>query len=368
MTRYFLLLCLLFVAPFGFSQEKLDIDLSSSCSFDGAPIETHIYGFKSSAEAKGIVDQIVGHIGLKRNFQITAGNVPNAVATIKKKYDGTYDRYIIYSQSFITHIINQTNSYWAAIGIMAHEVAHHLNGHTLKGGSRPPTELEADEFAGFILYKMGATLEEAQKMFNNKTMYQRYDSNTHPATSARLEAVAVGWQRAKERSSDRKEYTPPRREPVKTTTTYETNKPKTTTNTTTYKKKVDGKFNKVWAEHNVYEYGVKGMKIHADYNINNMKGTKGKLVAYFYYKDGTKLKDTNKKYRTTDGQVSTSKDFNPNYDRTLYSDYWVFIPYDEFHLGTGKTNLKCKFIIFEYTTGQPKSVVHSEDIHFYYTK
>ena len=36
--------------------------------------------------------------------------------------------------------------------LLAHEVGHHLNGHTIhRGGSTPELELEADEFAGFIL-------------------------------------------------------------------------------------------------------------------------------------------------------------------------------------------------------------------------
>lgn len=211
------------------SQEKLDLDLSNSCSFNGAPISGEIYGFTSSSEAVKIIDEIVGHIGLKRNFKIEAGNVPNAAAAIRPTVNGN-ERYIVYSQNFMSHIINESNSYWAAIGIMAHEVAHHLNGHTLTaGGSRPPTELEADEFAGFVLYKMGATLEQAQSMFNNRTMYQPYDSRSHPATSARLEAVAVGYQKSKEKSGNTSVSSlPNNRQPINTPTNYPNN------NTSTY--------------------------------------------------------------------------------------------------------------------------------------
>ncbi len=177
-----------------FAQEKLDFDISKSCSFYGEKIEGNIYSFKSTKEAIKIVDDIVDLVGLKRKFKIMSGNVPNAVAVIKPTPNG-YERYIIYSQDFISNLKAESNSYWSAIGVLAHEMAHHFNGHTLlNGGSRPPTELEADQFAGFILGKMGATISEAQTMFNNKLMYQEKDSQSHPGTKARLEAIAVGWE------------------------------------------------------------------------------------------------------------------------------------------------------------------------------
>ncbi|PTX62115.1 hypothetical protein C8N46_103213 [Kordia periserrulae] len=234
-----------------FSQQKLNMDLTNSCSFDGSPITGEIYGFASSNEAISIVDEIVGHIGLKRNFQIQASNVPNAAATIRRSPNGTYERYILYSQNFISRIINRSNSYWAAIGVMAHEIAHHLNGHTLKGPSRPPTELEADEFAGFILYKMGATLEQAQSMFNNSLMYTRYESATHPATSARLEAVAVGYQKAKEKDGKTTVSKLPDYKKNYPNTTTKTNYPNTTTypktTTTTKPKTTTSTSNKVFS-------------------------------------------------------------------------------------------------------------------------
>ena len=51
------------------------------------------------------------------------------------------------------------------MSILAHEVGHHINGHTL-GASMSAyenriQELEADEFSGFVMQKIGATLEQA---------------------------------------------------------------------------------------------------------------------------------------------------------------------------------------------------------------
>lgn len=79
---------------------------------------------------------------------------------------------------------------------MAHEIGHHLQGHTLvPGGSRPPSELEADDFSGFTLYQMGAELEDAQKAM--ATFGDPNGSATHPPRDQRLVAIEKGWDRAK---------------------------------------------------------------------------------------------------------------------------------------------------------------------------
>ena len=204
MRRFFYILICPFLINTNivYCQKKVDLDIDNICTFNGKPIENDLYSFESSNEARVIAKRIVDEIGLKINFDIFASNVPNAVARIEKDSLGNIVRSILYSQNFINQIKNETNSYWPAIGILAHEIAHHLNGHTLnKGGSRPILELEADEFAGFILQKMGATLKQAKSMFTNSLMYTPYDSKTHPATNTRIEALVVGYQKAKEKNN-----------------------------------------------------------------------------------------------------------------------------------------------------------------------
>ncbi|MCB0640456.1 MAG: hypothetical protein KDC44_02405 [Phaeodactylibacter sp.] len=172
------------------AQYELDIRTENSCSYYGEEITDKVYGFSSSREAEDIVRDILDIVGLKPNFMIKAGNVPNALATIQNG-----ERMIIYSQNFILQINNSTGTDWAGISILAHEIGHHLNGHTISGtGSRPPLELESDEFSGFILGKMGASLNEAQSAINKAG--SNSGSATHPPKSARLEAIAVGWNKA----------------------------------------------------------------------------------------------------------------------------------------------------------------------------
>src|SRR5690606_38394645 len=63
------------------------------------------------------------------------------------------------------------------------------------GGSQPPTELEADKFSGFVLYKMGASLDDAQLALG-KLVAEGPDGRTHPGRGKRMAAIAEGWKQA----------------------------------------------------------------------------------------------------------------------------------------------------------------------------
>src|SRR5690606_3988707 len=79
------------------------------------------------------------------------------------------------------------------------EVGHHLNGHTLKsGGSNHRIELQADEFSGFVLARMGCSLGDAQAAVNK--MLPDEGSATHPANADRLATIEKGWQRGNGRT------------------------------------------------------------------------------------------------------------------------------------------------------------------------
>lgn len=146
--------------------------------------------FASDKEAQEVMEKIMEVMGLQSNFVIQAARVPNAAAAII----GT-QRYILYNPSFISEIRRTSRHDWPAISVLAHEIGHHLNGHTLQlTGSRPAMELEADEFSGFVLRKMGASLAEAQTAL--QLLASPYGSLTHPPAKERLKAVEAGWNRA----------------------------------------------------------------------------------------------------------------------------------------------------------------------------
>ena len=95
-------------------------------------------------------------------------------------------------------------------------------------------------------------------------------------------------------------------------------------------------FKKIWLEHNAVQNGEKGLKVHIAFDISGMKGQNCKAIAYFDYPKGTGVKDTNGRYRTTDGNVCASTEFVPGWPNTSYSDLSVFIPLSELHLLPGK--------------------------------
>ena len=139
---------------------------------------------------QGMLQEIINATGLHTSFELKEANVLNIEASISHR-----KRYILYNPTYITSLNRISKSKWAVMALLAHEVGHHLNGHTIrKGGSRPALELEADEFAGFILHKLGASLEQSQNV-----MYyiaKAKESKTHPSKNSRLLAIEKGWNKA----------------------------------------------------------------------------------------------------------------------------------------------------------------------------
>jgi hypothetical protein len=191
----FCITILFFNAPVQVGGQELFVR-DAYCSYTGDnDIAEDIYTFSSDEEANLAVERILKYTGLKKNFLIKAANVNNAEASIRGN-----TRFILYNQEFMLRVKKVTNTDWSAISIMAHEIGHHLQGHTLlPGGSRPNIELEADKYSGFILQKMGATLEQAKAAMSSIASEQ--GSETHPGKQARLAAITNGWIEARDLTS-----------------------------------------------------------------------------------------------------------------------------------------------------------------------
>ena len=123
-------------------------------------------------------------------FVVTAGPVTNAAALVMLDEARVPRRVIAFNPDFINSTRQQTQgNAWAPVSIMAHEIGHHLSGHTItEGGSRPQIELEADKFSGFVLQKMGASLADATKAI--LTFGSETDQATHPGRDRRASAIA----------------------------------------------------------------------------------------------------------------------------------------------------------------------------------
>lgn len=147
-------------------------------------------GFASVNEAARMAKEIVDAAGLKPNFKIAEARVPNAMAVV---HGGK--RYILYNPSFISLLTRATGTKWSAISVLAHEIGHHLYSPSVNKGTIPmANELEADEFSGFVLGKLGATQEEAEIAI--KLLASERASKTHPGRDDRVNSIAKGWKRS----------------------------------------------------------------------------------------------------------------------------------------------------------------------------
>ncbi|RYY90886.1 MAG: hypothetical protein EOO15_00765 [Chitinophagaceae bacterium] len=151
-----------------------------------------------SRDAADAIRNILRPIGLAPNFVLVpCDNIENAAAVTLD--DGF--RYIVYDRRFMDAIANRAQTNWSYTAILAHEVGHHLQGHTTTSSSslaaRRRQELEADEFSGFVLQKMGATLVQAQAAMQALPEPEDETRSDHPARWRRLAAIKEGYDRAR---------------------------------------------------------------------------------------------------------------------------------------------------------------------------
>lgn len=192
----------LIIPQFSLSQSTLDygneINYVKVCNYVQAN------SFSSNEEAEIVLDLILSTIGAEKRFVLKpCSNINNAVAL---QMSGI--RYIFYDPAFINNI--SSGEFWIKFFVLAHEVGHHINGHVVDVDSfgtkkislyeNRLQELESDKFAGFILQKLGASLNEtlaAVSQFSNSD--DTY--STHPNRDKRALATTQGFNKAKSNGS-----------------------------------------------------------------------------------------------------------------------------------------------------------------------
>jgi len=189
MKKSLLSLFTFFLALQIFAQTSIRIGLHESVPKSGWSVP--VSNFASVAEGQQLIHEILDAVGLRANFEIrSTASIQNAAAV---SYGGK--RYVLYNPNFINALVRTSGNRWSAVSVLAHEIGHHLKGHTVGAqGSQPSKELEADEFSGFALRKMGASLDDAQSAM--KLIASQRASTTHPAKHNRLTAIENGWSSA----------------------------------------------------------------------------------------------------------------------------------------------------------------------------
>ena len=176
-------------------ENKYEVLIENSCGFDKDVINQKVYAFASDIDADNALEKIMKLTGLPPNFEIKSANVDNACAVVECDDKGGCKRIIYYNQEFIEKMNDATNTDYTELAILAHEIGHHLSGHTIaEPKNRHEEELEADKFAGFILHQLGASIETAKNVFSYSP---EEGSQTHPPKVARIAAITSGWYDSK---------------------------------------------------------------------------------------------------------------------------------------------------------------------------
>jgi hypothetical protein len=142
---------------------------------------------KNDIAAYKTVVNVIRETGLAQNFVILPGNVEKVTAFVQDN-----ERILEYNPEFMQKLEGDTN--WHGISVLAREIGHHLSNHDLKGGeSTMEEELEADKYAGFVLQKMGATLQEAISALEKSASE---NTSSKSSLNGRLASLSSGWKNA----------------------------------------------------------------------------------------------------------------------------------------------------------------------------
>ena len=115
MKKLFILILLLPSLILGQTKDELDLCMAIQGN-----------SFSTDTAAENALKRILNTIGASKNFVLTpCDNINNAIATA---YKGK--RYILYDRKFMDLISKNTND-WSNLFILAHEVGHHINGHSI---------------------------------------------------------------------------------------------------------------------------------------------------------------------------------------------------------------------------------------------
>jgi hypothetical protein len=111
-------------------------------------------------------------------------------------------RFIICSNSFIAKVLSKC-SRAGLYAVLAHEIAHHLNGDNFADTDFPEerrqTELNSDSFSGFLCYQLALKnkfpLDSFTRVFD--VFGDSVDTDTHPNKKVRIQTFINGWDNAK---------------------------------------------------------------------------------------------------------------------------------------------------------------------------
>jgi len=146
----------------------------------------------ANAALGSAVQDVLRAVGATQSISIRLGEEPLSIAVARFTND---QHSLTFDMSEFSDLRDDKSSvsYWTVRAIIAHEMGHVLQGHTVDQMLKAEEELFADRFAGFVLYRLGATLAMAT------VAVERHAAETatrsHPAKASRAKEFEDGCPR-----------------------------------------------------------------------------------------------------------------------------------------------------------------------------
>ncbi len=125
--------------------------------------------------------------------------------------------------------------------------------------------------------------------------------------------------------------------------------------------------NDITVDHNVYQNGLKGMKIHVKFDAYSVYNHTINVCVFFAYRDGVDLIGiVGSNYVTPDGKATVQTSSTANYTNTTWNDFTLFMPYNNLNMRSGCNNLSLEgqVCIYDNTAGK---WLTSSNKKFYFT-
>lgn len=167
-----------------------EVHFDHGCNFVAGRTSGDYTLFNPSKEADEMVNRILDVFRISpRPFTLKAADVDNAQATVLNK-----ERYLLYSNTFLKGATVDAQTKWAAIGVFAHEIGHHVLLQDLAESDpkkRRGFELAADMWAAKVMARLGANKEEALAAI--RTLKLDTDPSFYPSAQARIEGMETAY-------------------------------------------------------------------------------------------------------------------------------------------------------------------------------
>jgi len=171
------------------AQESQAVD--GLCAFNSDHLAEKLYVFPADKQASALFEDLLGMSGKKGKLSIKAANVPEIAAAEKGE-----QRFLFYDPFVINEFLKGRRKDWRVAAVIGHQIGHQASSHSfaLEPRLRAEIELEADRFAGYLMFRLGAKLEDVETAVAGLPL--KGDAS-YPDPPARVAAFREGWHDGK---------------------------------------------------------------------------------------------------------------------------------------------------------------------------